>query len=460
MRGEEDTVVVAGTDSPAQDDPERPFRVTNREVLGIAVPMTLAYLTTPLIGITDTAVVGRLNDPALIGGLAVGAVTFDVVFGTFNSLRSGTTGLVAQAFGRGNGREEMAVLARALVLALVCGLVLVLLTPAIIAVANALISPEPAVAVAMAVYVGIRMAAAPITLGNYAILGYVLGRGEGNLALALQIVINGMNVALSILLGLVLGWGLAGVAWATVIGEACGAALGGWVILRRLRSSGRISWGAILDLTAMRAMAALNRDIMIRSFALLGAFALFTRQGAQLGTVTLAANAILMNVFLVAGFFLDGFATAAEQLAGRAIGARTKALFRRAVVLSSVWGFALAFVLAGVFLFGGEWFIRMLTTAEDVRAVAIEFLPWAAFTGISGVLAFQMDGVYIGATWSREMRNMMLLSLAVYAACLFLFEGMMGNTALWLSLHIFLIVRGLSLVSLLPSRTDRTFAGA
>src|SRR5690606_5703963 len=149
-------------------------------------------------------------------------------------------------------------------------------------------------------------AAAPITLGNYAILGYVLGRGEGNLALALQIVINGMNVALSILLGLVLGWGLAGVAWATVIGEACGAALGGWVILRRLRSSGRISWGAILDLTAMRAMAALNRDIMIRSFALLGAFALFTRQGAQLGTVTLAANAILMNVFLVAGFFLDG----------------------------------------------------------------------------------------------------------------------------------------------------------
>lgn len=437
-----------------------PFQVTHRLVFAIALPMTLAYLTTPLLGIVDTAVVGQLGDAALLGGLAAGAIVFDVVFASFNFLRSGTTGLVSQAFGREDTREEQAIFWRAFLVALVSGIVLLVAAPLIVAGGVWFIAAELRVSESLATYVYIRLISAPFALMNYAILGYVLGRGEGGIGLALQLILNLCNIGLSIYLGLWIGWGLEGVAWGTVGGEALAMLIGLVFVVRRFRRMPAIRQGAVTDMVALKAMFALNRDIMIRSFALLGAFALFTRQGAQLGTVTLAANAILMNVFLVAGFFLDGFATAAEQLAGRAIGARTKALFRRAVVLSSVWGFALAFVLAGVFLFGGEWFIRMLTTAEDVRAVAIEFLPWAAFTGISGVLAFQMDGVYIGATWSRDMRNMMLLSLAVYAACLFLFEGMMGNTALWLSLHIFLIVRGLSLVSLLPSRTDRTFAGA
>ncbi|GGA73703.1 MATE family efflux transporter [Nitratireductor aestuarii] len=434
----------------------RAFKVTNREVLGIAVPMTLAYLTTPLIGITDTAVVGQLNDAVLLGGLAVGAITFDVVFGTFNSLRSGTTGLVAQALGRGDRKEEAAVLLRALALALVIGFALVLLTPVIIATATYLINPAPDVATAMAVYVGIRMLAAPLTLTNYAALGYILGRGEGKLALVLQIVINGVNIALSVILGLKLGWGIEGVAWGTVAGEAAGLIVGGSFLIRKLRAE-TIEWSRVLDLSAMKEMLALNRDIMIRSFALLAAFALFTRQGAQLGTITLAANAILMNFFLLAGYFLDGFATAAEQLAGRAVGARHQAAFKRAVALSSIWGFVLAFLLAAIFLIFGRTFIELLTNAEEVRKAAIAFLPWAALTGVSGVLAFQMDGVYIGATWSRDMRNMMLLSLAVYAASMFALDGTLGNAALWLSLHVFLIARGLSLLALLPSRTARTF---
>jgi len=432
------------------------FKVTNREVLGIAVPMTLAYLTTPLIGLTDTAVVGQLNDAALLGGLAVGAITFDVVFGTFNSLRSGTTGLVAQALGRGDRKEEAAVLLRAVALALFVGIMLVLLTPVTIRVANHLIDPAPEVAAAMAVYVGIRMLAAPLTLTNYALLGYILGRGEGKFALALQIVVNGVNIVLSIILGLKLGWGIEGVAWGTVAGEAVGVIIGGGLLIRRLRAES-IEWARVLNLFAMKQMLALNRDIMIRSFALLAAFALFTRQGAQLGTVTLAANAILMNFFLLAGYFLDGFATAAEQLAGRAVGARYRAAFKRAIVLSSIWGFVLAFVLAAILMISGETFIRLLTTAEDVRAAAFEFLPWAALTSVSGVLAFQMDGVYIGATWSRDMRNMMLLSLAIYAACMFALDGTLGNAALWLSLHVFLIVRGLSLLALLPARTRLAF---
>jgi len=205
-------------------------------------------------------------------------------------------------------------------------------------------------------------------------------------------------------------------------------------------------------------MLALNRDIMIRSFSLLAAFALFTRHGAQLGTATLAANAILMNFFLVTGYFLDGFATAAEQLAGRAIGARYEPAFRRSVWLTSVWGFALAGVATIVLLAFGDAFIRLLTTSPEVRDIAIAFLPWAALTALSGVLAFQMDGVFIGATWSRDMRNMMLLSLAVFALWLFTAASAFGNAGLWIALHIFLIARGLSLLAILPRRARKTFA--
>src|SRR5690606_38970399 len=280
-------------------------------------------------------------------------------------------------------------------------------------------------------YIAIRMLAAPLSLTNYAVLGYVLGRGEGGLGLLLQLVLNGANIVLSIYLGLVLGWGLEGVAWGTVGGELAGAVFGLTLVFSRFRRLPPVGLSRVFDVPAMSHMISINRDIMIRSFALLGAFALFTRQGAQLGTVTLAANAVLMNFFLVAGFFLDGFATAAEQLAGRAIGARQRDAFNRAVSLSSIWGFVLAFILAGLFLLAGETFIKLLTTSEDVRSASIAYLPWAALTAVSGVLAFQMDGVFIGATWSRDMRNMMLISLAIYATCMLTLGHLLGNAGLW-----------------------------
>ncbi|MFC6488840.1 MATE family efflux transporter [Nitratireductor sp. GCM10026969] len=435
----------------------RPFEVTNRLVLAIAVPMTLAYLTTPLLGIVDTAVVGQLGDAALLGGLAAGAIVFDVVFNTFNSLRSSTTGLVAQAHGRGDVQEEQAILLRSLAVAAGVGVALILLTAAIAWLGIRFIDPEPEVARAMRLYIEIRMLAAPLTLINFSILGYVLGRGEGGLGLILQVFLNGSNIVLSILLGLHLGWGLEGVAWGTVGGELVGAAAGLVILLRRFRESPRPVLSRIFDMASMLDMLALNRDIMVRSFALLATFALFTRQGAQLGTVTLAANAVLLNFYLVAGYFLDGFATAAEQLAGRAIGARHAPAFRKAVWLSTLWGFALAVAATATFLLFGETFIHLMTTAPEVRAVAGAYLPWAAFIAVSGVLAFAMDGVFIGATWSRDMRNMMLVSLAIYVACLFSLGAVFGNPGLWAALHIFMIARGLTLVSILPGRAREAF---
>jgi len=435
-----------------------PFDVTNRLVLSVAIPMMLAYLTTPLLGIVDTAVVGRLGDAALLGGLAAGAVIFDVVFNTFNSLRSSTTGLVAQAHGRHDPEEERAILMRSLAASAAFGFVLICLTPAVAAAGVWFIDPEPRVADAMRTYIGIRMVAAPLTLINFSILGYVLGRGEGTLGLLLQVLLNGANISLSILLGLKLGWGLEGVAWGTVAGELLAALAGLFIVLRRFSGMGHLTAARVFDVPAILRMLALNGDIMIRSFSLLAAFALFTRQGAQLGTVTLAANAVLMNFFLVAGYFLDGFATAAEQLAGRAVGARYEPAFRRAVWLTSLWGFVLAGASSVVFLLLGEQFIDLVTTAPEVREMAAVFLPWAALTAITGVLAFQMDGVFIGATWSRDMRNMMLLSLATFALWIVTVGESLGNHGLWAAIHIFLIARGLSLLSILPKRAREAFA--
>ena len=434
------------------------FEVTNRHILAIALPMTLAYLTTPLLGLVDTAVVGRFGDAALLGGLAAGAIVFDVVFTSFNFLRSGTTGLVAQAFGRGDALEERAVFWRAFAIATVSGLVLVMLAPLIAAAGEWFMDAEPRVSQAMEAYIRIRLLSAPASLINYAVLGYFLGRGEAGRGLLLQLLLNGVNIVLSIWFGLHLGWGIEGVAWGTVCGEVVAMLIGLAVVVRRFRRLPRMSRQQAFNTAAMRRLLSLNGDIMIRSFVLMGAFTLFTRQGAQLGTLTLAANAVLMHFFMVTSYFLDGFATAAEQLAGRAVGARYKPAFTRAVLLTSVWGFVVAGVSSAAVMVFGDRIVAVLTTSGDVQAQASIYLPWAALTAVSGVLAFQMDGVFIGATWSRDMRNMMLLSFAIFVASLLLLGYCLGNHGLWAALHIFLIARGISLAAAMSRRVGRTFA--
>ena len=421
-------------------------------VLAIAVPMTLAYVTTPLIGLVDTAVVGQLGDAALIGGLAAGAIVFDVVFSTFNGLRSGTTGLVAQAFGRDDEHEQRLVLMRAFLLAVLVGLAIAVLSPLISLGGQSFMGAEPAVNAALDQYVRIRCLAAPFALINYAILGYVLGRGEGSLGLSLQFLLNCVNIVMSILLGLHLGWGVTGVAWGAVIAELVAMLAGLAILARRFRHMPRVRWSSVLDVGAVKAMLALNGDIMVRSFCLLAVFALFARQGASLGTVTLAANAVLFHLFMIASFFLDGFATGAEQLAGRALGARARAPFVRAVKLTALWGFGLAVAAVLAFLLFGSLLVSVMTSAEEVRTEALRYLPWAAFAGLSGVLAFQMDGVFIGATWSRDMRNMMLVSLGAFVVALLLLQPSFVNNGLWAALHIFLLFRGLTLLSILRLR--------
>ena len=446
------------TRAPDEAGPvQRPFSVSNRLVLSIAVPMTLAYLTTPLLGLVDTAVVGRLGQPALIGGLAVGAIVFDLVFATFNFLRASTTGLVAQALGRGDGTEEQAVFWRSLSIGIVCGIAVLLLSPLIILFGLWAMAPGEDVRAATGLYVSVRMISAPMGLANYAILGFLLGRGEAVAGLLLQTLINGINIVLSIYLGLTLEWGITGVAWATVIGETVGALVGFAFVVARFDRSLRPGWRRIVDRPAIARLMSLNRDIMIRSFALIAAFALFVRQGAQFGPVTLAANAVLMNFFLVASYYLDGFANAAEQLAGRAIGANYRPAFDRAVRLTLFWGIGLASVSTAFFLVFGGTIVDILTVSETVRSEARVFIVWASLTALAGVLAFEMDGVFIGATWSGDMRNMMLVSLALFGLLVWLLVPVLGNHGLWIALLAFLGARGIMLFLILGRRARHAF---
>lgn len=444
----------------ASHSAEQTFSVSHRSVLAIAIPMTFAYLSTPILGVVDTAVIGRLGDAALVGGIAIGGVIFDLVFTTFNFLRSGTTGLTAQAMGAGNNSEIKATFLRALVIALVAGLAVILLQAPFLDLGLSFLGGSSEVQSATKRYFEIRIYSAPFLLANYAILGWFLGLGRAGTGLMLQLVLNGLNIGLSIFFVMGLGWSIEGVALATVLSEIAATLFGLILILRAVRGT---SWPALADVFDRRLflrMLAVNRDIMIRSFSLLFAFAFFTARSADQGDVMLASNAILEKFFIVGGYFLDGLATAAEQLVGRAIGARHRPAFDRTIRLTTVWSFVLAALLAIFYFIAGPALFDLMTISPDVREIGRIYLPWAALTPLFAVLAFQMDGVFIGATWSKDMRNMMLLSLAIYIAAFYALFPLLENHGLWLSLEIFLGLRGISLAFICRGRADETFAAA
>lgn len=437
---------------------EKPFEINNRLVFSLAVPVTLAYLTTPLLGLVDTAVVGQFGDAAMIGGLAVGAIIIDLIFVTFNFLRVSTSGLTAQAFGREDEADKQAILFRAVGIGIAFGILTILLGPLLVKLGLWMMQPGEAVATATTTYLTVRIFGAPFTAMNYAMLGWFLGLGRTGVALGLQLLLSIINIVLSIALGLWLGWGVFGVAIATVIGEVVAALAGTILCYRALDHGKRPSRNFVLDRGALKRLLGLNFDIVLRNFALLFAFAFFTTQGARFGDVTLAANAILMHFFITAAYFLDGLAMAAEQLVGRAIGAKYRAGFWRAFKLTSAWNAGLAFVLASILFVAGSAVIDFLTVLESVRAEAKTYMLWACLTPITGVVAYQLDGVFFGGTWTREISKMMVISLILYVSIWWLTRDGMGNHGLWLSLNCFLVIRGLLLMIRVGPVANGTFA--
>jgi MATE family multidrug resistance protein len=432
--------------SQAQPSQSGAFEVTHRGVFAIAGPMTLAYLTTPLVGVVSLGVIGQLGDPALVGGVSIGGLVFDIVFLSFNFLRAGTTGLVAQALGAGDRREMTATLVRALLLALLIGVVILILHAPILALAQHLIGGSEAVQAATRIYWNTRVLCAPLMLANYVILGWLIGLGRAGYGLFLQLVLNSVNIVLAVVLVHVYGFGVAGAAWAGFAAETA-AALAGFVVVYRLVDPS--TWpdrAVVFSRAAFVRLVVLNRDLLIRTFALLFAFAVFTARSAAAGDVILAANEILMNLIMLAAYFLDGLAAAAEQLAGRAIGARHRASFDRAVRLTLLWSYAIGAALTILLLLLGGMVIDVMTSSEPVRAAARGVLIWAALFPLVGTLAYQMDGVFIGATWSVDMRNAMLVSLAVYLITGVVLGMALGIVGWWIALLVFLVARGLTLV--------------
>jgi MATE family multidrug resistance protein len=426
--------------------------VTTAQVFAIAGPAMVANLTTPLIGIVATTAIGRLGDATQLGAVAMASVIFDCLFWLFAFLRLSTVAFTAQSLGAGEAGELRALLARGLVVSALIGTTLIMLQAPLAALVFGAMGGSEGVTHAAKTYFSVRIWSAPLALANYVVLGWLVGQARAMLALAVQIVINIVNIALTVLLVLVFDTGITGAAIAAVISEAAGLVIGIVVARHLLKGRLTVSRATLFDRAKMMRMLAVNRDIMIRTAALIAAFLFFTSQGARAGDVTLAANSVLNNFLLVSAFFLDGLANAAQQLCGYAFGARDRHAFSGATRLVVFWGFGFALVVAVSFALFGGWLIDLMTASEDVRQLAREFLVFVIVSPLLAVFAFAFDGVYIGAAWARDMRNLMVLSLVVFLAAWLVLRGF-GNAGLWGALLAHYAARG----GLMTARYPRLF---
>jgi multidrug resistance protein, MATE family len=416
-------------------------KVTTRQVFAIAGPAMVANLTTPLIGIVSTTAIGRLGDATLLGGVAMASVLFDCMFWLFAFLRMSTVAFTAQSLGAGETQEIRAILVRGFIVAAVIGAALIALQLPLAAVLLGVMGGSEGVTRAAKAYFLIRIWSAPLVLANYVVLGWLIGQARARLALATQIAINLVNAGATALLVLVFDTGIAGAAIAAVIAEATGLVLGILIAYRLTGGRLDIASGTLFEHAKLMRMLSVNRDIMIRTAALITVWLFFAAQGARAGDVALAANSVLNNFLLISAFFLDGLANAAEQLCGRAMGARDRYAFAGAVRLVVVWGFGFALVVTVAFALFGPALIDIMTASPDVRRLARDFLLFVTLAPLLGVFAFAYDGVYIGATWTRDMRNLMVASLLIFLAAWFLLRPF-GNAGLWGALLVHYAARG------------------
>ncbi|WP_445680070.1 MATE family efflux transporter [Radicibacter daui] len=419
---------------------------TDRRVLAIAAPIILSNLSVPLLGAVDTAVMGHLGDAAYIGAVALGGLIFSYLYWGFGFLRMGTTGLAAQALGARDPLEALAVAGRAGLIGLVIGLAIVALQAPIRLAAFGIMDASARTEELASIYFHIRVWSAPAVLIGYAQLGWFLAQARTRTVMAIQIFTNAVNIALNFLFVAGLGMQVEGVALATLIAEYLGAVMGLVVMLRIVGPDWRqITLQRLFDVARLKRLVSVNADIMVRSLALLTAFAWFTNQGAKMGDTVLAANAALQVFLSFLAYGLDGFAFAAEALVGGATGGGDRPAFRAAALSTTRLALVTAVLSAVVLAAGGRLFINILTNIEEVRAVAAIYLPWLIALPLIAVWSYQADGIFMGATETRPMRNMMLLSLALYIALSIPAIRLWGNHGLWAAFSLFMALRAVTL---------------
>jgi len=431
--------------------------ITHARVLKIAVPIVLSNATVPILGAVDTGVVGQLGQAAPIGAVGLGAIVLVSIYWIFSFLRMGTSGLVAQAKGAGDSAEVAANLSRALLVAAAAGLVIVVMQVPLFAGAFALAPASDEVEGLARDYMQIRIWGAPATIALYAVTGWLIALERTRGVLLLQLWMNGVNIGLDLWFVLGLGWGVEGVAIATLVAEWTGLALGLWLCRDALSGGYWRDRARVFDAARLRRMLAVNSDIMLRSVMLQASFTSFVFLGARMGDVTLAANQVLLQFLELTAFALDGFAFAAEALVGQAVGARSRGRVRRASIVTSQWGVGGAALLALCFWLAGPVIVDLMATSPEVRAEARAFLPWIAAAPLIGVASWMLDGIFIGATRTREMRNAMLVSAVIYVAAVAVLLPAFGNHGLWAALMVLNAVRGVTMAALYP-RVERAAA--
>ncbi|MDM7459440.1 MAG: MATE family efflux transporter, partial [Paracoccus sp. (in: a-proteobacteria)] len=407
-------------------------------------------MTVPLLGLVDTGVVGQLGAPEPIGAVGLGAVILTTVYWVFGFLRMGTTGLVAQAHGAGDTVETGAHLLRALAIAGIAGLGFIALQLPLFWAAFRLAPASDTVEALARDYLAIRIWGAPATIGLYALTGWLIAVERTRAVLGLQLLQNGLNIALSLGLAIGLGWGVAGVAWASLVSELLGFAVALWlargVLCHALRTARRSDGPRLWAQDRMARLARVNGDIMLRSVLLQGCMTSFLFLAAGQGDVALAANQVLLQFLALTAYALDGFAFAAETLVGQAVGARRADHVRRASVMTSTWGLGGAAALGLAFLAGGGLLIDVLTTSPDVRLEARRYLPWLVIAPLLGRAGWLLDGIFIGATLTQEMRVAMVRSVAIIACAVVILLPPFGNHGLWAALMILYVARSVTML--------------
>lgn len=435
-------------------------RPTHRRVWALAAPMILSNVSVPLVALVDTTVIGHLPHAHQLGAVAVGAGLFSLLAWAFGFLRMSTTGFAAQAAGRGDGSGLRQVLAQGLILAAAFSLILGLLAIPFSRLALGWMAPSAELESNVLVFFHTRLLGLPATLGSFALVGWFLGTQNARAPLAMLLITNGLNIVLNLWFVLGLGWGVIGSARASVISEWAALGLGLVLAVPALRAyAGTVPWARLQQWSHWRPLLSLNRDIFIRSLALQAVFFLITLQGARLGDATVAANALLLNGLMLTAQALDGLAHAVEALCGHAIGARDRLALRRALVVAAGWSLVASLVFAAFFGLYGDLFIGLQTDIPAVRAAATAFLPYLAVLPLIAVWSYLLDGLFIGATRAREMRDGMLASVALAAPVAWLTQGW-GNQGLWLSFLVFMALRAITLggIALVLARQQRWVA--
>ncbi|MED1793377.1 MATE family efflux transporter [Brevibacillus nitrificans] len=430
--------------------------ITQRQFLAVAVPVLLAGISAPVIGAVDTAVVGTLPDPAFIGAVAVGSLIFNNLYWPLGFLRVGTIGFTAQAQGVNSQHEMTLAFLRPLAIALFFGGLFVIAQHPILHFALFLISPGEGVSKYASSYFSIRIWGAPFALMLSVINGWLMGMGKIRYAFLLLMFMNGLNIALSVFFVIGLGWNVAGTATAALFSELCTFTIGAVIVFRmRQLVLGRENMAAILETKPLLKMLKVNQDLFIRTICLLSVFTIMTAKGAALGELTLAANAILLQLHFIMAYLFSGFADASSIFVGRAVGKKDPALFRRAYSLTAWWGMGTAIALALGIGLAGNSLLAVFTSIGAVQEYATHFLLWMILYPIASFWGLQLEGIFIGSTEVRQIRNAMLASFLLYLGMLGVLTPLFGNHGVWAAYLLFNLSRSLFLWLYVPSLSRR-----